>query len=119
MFEKNLRLAYLLDFYGDTLDEHSRGIMRSYYEDDLSLAEIALGVGISRQGVRHVLKKSEEALEFLEEKLGLAEQSKNIELAVSELHSISLSMKESGNDEMIAKAMAIDSAIAKINNRSV
>ena len=119
MFEKNLRLAYLLDFYGDTLDEHSRGIMRSYYEDDLSLAEIALGVGISRQGVRHVLKKSEEALEFLEEKLGLAEQSKNIELAVSELHSISLSMKESGNDEMIAKAMAIDSAIAKIKNRSV
>ena len=59
MFEKNLKLAYLLDFYGDVLDEHTRGVMKAYYDDDLSLSEIAEGVGISRQGVRHVIKKGE------------------------------------------------------------
>ena len=119
MFEKNLRLAYLLDFYGDTLDEHSRAIMHSYYEDDLSLAEIAAGVGISRQGVRHVLKKSEEALEFLENKLGLAEQFKNIEEAIEELTAVSRSLKESGDNELLEKALAIDSAIEKIVSKSV
>ena len=72
MFEKNMRFAYLVDFYGEVLDENTRAIMTAYYDDDLSLAEIAASVGISRQGVRHTLKRGEEQLEFLEEKLGLA-----------------------------------------------
>ena len=72
MFEKNMRLSYLLDFYGEVLDEKTRRIMSYYYEDDLSLAEIADGEGISRQGVRHIIKKGEEQLTFFEERLGLA-----------------------------------------------
>ena len=72
MFEKNLKFALLTDYYGELLDEHTRAVMRAYYDDDLSLSEIAEGLGISRQGVRHVVKKGEEQLEFYEEKLGLA-----------------------------------------------
>ena len=83
MFEKNLKLAYLLDFYGDVLDEHTRGVMKAYYDDDLSLSEIAEGVGISRQGVRHVIKKGEEQLSFLEDRLGLADHYEELEEAVS------------------------------------
>ncbi len=74
MFEKNLRMAYLLDFYGDVLDEHAKAVMSAYYDDDLSLGEIAADEGISRQGVRHIIKKCEEQLTFLEERLGLAAQ---------------------------------------------
>ena len=72
MFEKNMGISYLLDFYGDVLDEHTHEVMTAYYDDDLSLAEVASLVGISRQGVRHIIKKGEEQLTFLEEKLGLA-----------------------------------------------
>ena len=72
MFEKNMRISYLLDFYGEVLDEHTGSVMRSYYNDDLSLAEIADGLNISRQGVRHLVKKGEDQLLFLEERLGLA-----------------------------------------------
>ncbi len=82
MFEKNLKLAYLLDFYGDVLDEHTRSVMKAYYDDDLSLSEIAQGVGISRQGVRHVIKKGEEHLTFLEDRLGLAAHYEELERAV-------------------------------------
>lgn len=71
MFEKNLKFAYLLDFYGPVLDPHTEAVMKAYYDDDLSLAEVASGVGISRQGVRHIIKKGEDRLEFLEDKLGL------------------------------------------------
>lgn len=72
MFEKNLTVEFLLDFYGEVLPERTRGILAAYYGDDLSLAEIADSEGISRQGVRHILKKGEEELFFLEERLGLA-----------------------------------------------
>ena len=73
MFEKNMRIAYLLDFYEDLLDPHIRSVMRAYYDDDLSLAEIAGGEGISRQGVRHLIKKGEDTLEFYESKLALVQ----------------------------------------------
>ena len=46
MFSKDMKLAYLLDFYIDLFDEHTAAVMRAYYEDDLSLAEIAAGEGI-------------------------------------------------------------------------
>ncbi len=71
MFEKNLKLACLLDFYGDILSERKQTVLEMYYNEDMSLAEIADEVGISRQGVRELVKKAEEELTFFEEKLGL------------------------------------------------
>ncbi|MCQ2385884.1 MAG: DNA-binding protein [Clostridia bacterium] len=77
VFEKDLRIAFLLDFYGDVLSEHERRVLEMYYCDDLSLGEIAEHEGISRQGVRHTVKKGEEELLRLEERLGLARQSQS------------------------------------------
>ncbi len=88
MFEKNMKLSYLLDFYGEVLDEHTRGIMRAYYNDDLSLAEIAEDEGISRQGIHHIVKKGEEQLRFLEERLALAAHNLEVERAVGLLDSV-------------------------------
>ena len=45
MFEKNLQIGYLLDFYGDILPERKRSVMDMYYNEDLSLAEIAEQIG--------------------------------------------------------------------------
>ena len=74
MFEKDMRLALLLDHYGDLLSEHRREIMEMYYCEDLSLAEIAENTGITRQGVRESLKKSEADLRMFDEKLHLVER---------------------------------------------
>lgn len=117
MFEKNMRLAYLLDFYGEILDEHSRGIMRSYYEDDLSLSEIAEGVGISRQGVRHIIKKCEEQLDFLESKLGLASQFEEIEDAVSSIDDISEQLMGEEDELHRSYAVALRAATDKIRGK--
>ena len=87
MFEKNMRIAYLIDFYEDLLDPHVRYVMRAYYDDDLSLAEIAEGEGISRQGVRHLIKKGEDQIEFYEANLALAKRHE-------ELLSVSASLSE-------------------------
>ena len=74
MFEKNLEIGYLLDFYGDILPERRRDIMDLYYNDDLSLSEIAEQMGITRQAVRDAIKKTENELFFYEEKLGLLQR---------------------------------------------
>ena len=74
MFEKDLKKAYLLDFYGDVLSNRKKEVLDMYYNEDLSLGEIAEQIGISRQGVRDMIKKGEDELEFLEEKLGLAQK---------------------------------------------
>ena len=72
MFEKNLEIGFLLDFYGDVLSERKRTVLDCYYNNDMSLSEIAEEIGISRQGVRELIKKSGDELLFYEEKLGLA-----------------------------------------------
>ncbi len=74
MFEKDMTVGLLLDFYGNILSEHTRSLLSMYYGEDLSLAEIAESEGISRQGVRHAIKKGEESLRFFEAQLGLAAQ---------------------------------------------
>lgn len=93
MFEKNLEIGYLLDFYGDVLSERKRTVLDYYYNDDLSLAEIAEEIGISRQGVRELIKKAGEELMFYEEKLGLAKRFQLVEAQTEQLLSL---MEERG-----------------------
>lgn len=85
VFEKNLNIGYLLDFYGVLLSERKRSVMDMYYNEDFSLAEIAEQIEISRQGVRDIIKKSEEELLFYEERLGLAKKLMLVEDEADEL----------------------------------
>ena len=62
------RMAMLFDFYGDLLTERQREFYDLYYNEDLSLSEIAENYGISRQGVRDVIVRAEAAMSEIEEK---------------------------------------------------
>ena len=117
MFEKNMRMAYLLDVYGEILDEHSRGIMRAYYEDDLSLSEIALDEKISRQGVRHVIKKAEEQLDFLEEKLKLSTLFEKIEAHTDIVEAACARLSDSGAAIASECAQTILSSLSELNEK--
>jgi uncharacterized protein len=72
--DKKVAIAYMLDFYGAFLTEKQRNLMNIYYEQDLSLSEIAEQEGISRQGVHDTLKRGEKALSDIEEKLGILDR---------------------------------------------
>ena len=60
--DKNVEVVLLLDFYGNMLTDRQRAIMKLYYEDNLSLSEIAEELSISKQGVSDSLKRSEKVL---------------------------------------------------------
>ncbi len=75
---KNLAIADLLDLYGDMLTEKQKDVMELYYDQDLSLAEIAEHEEITRQGVRDSIKRGEAYLLELEEKLHFAEKFKRL-----------------------------------------
>ena len=75
MFEKKLTVCALLDYYAPLLSERHREVLDYSYNQDLSLAEIAAEIGISRQGVRDAIKKAEEEIFHLEEKLRLCERA--------------------------------------------
>ena len=116
-FEKNMRLAFLLDFYAEVLDEHTRNIMKAYYHDDLSLSEIAEDESISRQGVRHIIKKGEEALEFYESTLALAQKNEALTKAVDSLTQLKRSLSEL--DGFKKETEMLDNAISTIKNKGL
>lgn len=70
---KNLDVAVLLDFYGAMLTDKQRDAIDLYYNQDLSLSEIAELQAITRQGVRDSIKRGEVFLYELEDKLHMFE----------------------------------------------
>lgn len=85
---KNLEISLLLDFYGDVLTEKQRDVMEQYYNDDLSLAEIADNFGITRQGVRDSIKRGEGIILELEEKVGFAKRYRAVQQGIAQLESL-------------------------------
>ncbi len=69
---KPLEMSLLFDFYGDLLTEKQRELFDLYYNEDLSLSEIAENVGITRQAVRDSVKRAERTLKDMESRLGFA-----------------------------------------------
>lgn len=69
MLEKVVRMGILYHLYGPLLTKRQQSMVDLYYCQDLSLGEIALDYGISRQAVHDNIRRAEEILEECEEKL--------------------------------------------------
>ena len=83
--EKNYEISELLDFYGAVLTEKQREVIEQYYNDDLSLSEIADNFGITRQGVRDAIKRGEASLLELEAQMGVAKRYRTVQNALTQL----------------------------------
>lgn len=117
----DLKISYLLDFYGDILTEKQRETIDLYYNQDFSLSEIALNQGITRQGVRHAIKRAESLLVDLEKKLGLASKfiyvNKNVkEILVEAQEIIKYNKDLCVSKEVYEKALKIEEIANNINN---
>lgn len=69
-----LKTTLLFDFYGELLTDKQKEIYELFYQNDMSLSEIAGELDISRQAVRDQLKRTEKILSDYEDKLKLVEK---------------------------------------------
>lgn len=74
MSEDPLELALLFDFFGDLLTDTQREYFDLYYNDDMSLAEVAELKGVSRPAVLDAVKKAKSTLHRLEDKTGVVKR---------------------------------------------
>lgn len=84
-FDDIAHVSLLFDFYGELLTKRQKEVMELYYEENLTLSEIANEFSISRQGVHDALKNAEKALTGYEEKLGLVAKLQSSRQAIEEI----------------------------------
>ena len=83
--DKTLMMTMLLDFYGELLTPRQRSCFSMHYNEDLSLAEIAEILDISRQGVRDLIVRAEATLMETEEKTGLIKRFSEQKLVMDKM----------------------------------
>jgi len=74
MDDETLLMTMLFDFFGDLLTEKQREYYDLYHNEDLSLSEIAVGAGITRQGVFDIISRAEKSLAEMERKTGVVKR---------------------------------------------
>lgn len=72
------KISALIDCYGSLLSKKQKSIIEQYYNEDLSLSEIAENENITRQGVSDSIKRTESMLINFEQKLNFIKINKTI-----------------------------------------
>ncbi len=94
MKNQTYRMTMLFDFYGEVLTERQKEFFDLYYNEDLSLAEIAENCGISRQGVRDVIVRAEAIMTDLEDKTGLLKRFMQMQGKISAIEEAAAAIKK-------------------------
>ena len=85
---KDFEMGYLLDFYGEVLTPKQREMLNQYYNDDLSLSEIGVNFGFTRQWARDAIKHGETTLKELEAKVGFAARYRRVQETLEQLEQL-------------------------------
>lgn len=81
----SIEISMLLDLYGEALTTKQRDYLCFYYNDDLSLSEIAENEGITRQGVRDAIKRAEAVLYDMESKLKFSKKLEKVQTGLDSI----------------------------------
>ncbi len=86
--EKSILINELFDIYGDLLAKSQHKMIYLYYTLDLSLSEIALQEGVSRNAVHDAIKKGVDSLYLFEKKLCILENKNKFNKKLKKLEKI-------------------------------
>lgn len=103
--EKHVEISMLCQIYGKLLTEKQYEFINDYYNNDLSLSEIAENSNITRQAVRDVIKKGENKLFEFEEKLLFMKRMLNQEKQIQEILIELSKIQETSSDKKIEKIL--------------
>ena len=105
LYNKNVKVSMLCQIYGKVLTEKQLEVLNDYYNNDLSLSEIAENNKITRQAVRDIIKKGENKLFELEEKLQIMEKMMKQEKLLQEVLSELGKIQDVSSDKKIEKIL--------------
>ena len=103
--EKHVEISMLCQIYGKLLTEKQYEFINDYYNNDLSLSEIAANNKITRQAVRDIIKKGENKLFEFEEKLLFMKRMLNQEKQIQEILIELSKIQETSSDKKIEKIL--------------
>lgn len=107
-------MSLLLDYYGSLLTEKQKNYFDLYYNQDLSLAEIAEQEGISRQGVHDAISRTQEALLSAEESIGCIARAQKLRLAAEEISASAKALCAHSDPAVRQDAQRILSAVSSL-----
>ncbi len=96
--DKNIKVSMLLEMYGKLLTDKQVDVIDLYYNQNLSLSEIAEELNITRQGVRKSLMDGEKKLIDIEDKLGFMAQKQRREKVINDIF-------DKTNDKVLRKKL--------------
>ena len=105
-------LVLLLDYYGNMLTDKQRDCFDMRYNQDLSLGEIALELGVSRQAVCDNLSRTEALLRRMEENIGCVKRDMLIRKAAQDILEAAAVLGTSSDPAVLEQANRI-TAVAK------
>lgn len=88
ILHKKMEYAKMFSFYSPLLTEKQREIVQLYCEEDLSLSEIALQAGISKQATADAISRSFSRFDALEKKLALVQKFCDLSMDLQSLASV-------------------------------
>ena len=103
--DKNVKISILCDLYGKLLTEKQFEFLNDYYNNDLSLSEIAENNNITRQAVRDIIKKGEKKLFEYEEKLLFMKRMLNQEKTIQHILSELAKIEKDSSDKKVANIL--------------
>ena len=103
--DKHIQISMLWEIYGKLLTKKQYDVLNDYYNNDLSLSEIAENNNISRQGVRDLLKKGEDKLFDYEEKLNIMKKNTENERTIQTVLAQLSKIQENSSDKKIEKIL--------------
>ena len=103
--EKKVEVSILWEIYGKLLTEKQYEFIEDYYNNDLSLSEIAENNNITRQAVRDIIKKGEKKLFEYEEKLGIMKRTLNQEKKIEKVLLELTKIQQNYSDKEIANVL--------------
>ena len=103
--EEKVKISMLCEFYGKLLTDKQYEFINDYYNNDLSLSEIAENNEITRQAVRDIIKKGEKKLFEYEEKLGIMKKTLMQEETIGTILSEISKIQNSSSDKEVANIL--------------
>lgn len=90
--EERIKITILNKYYGKLLTERQQTIIEMYVDNNLSLQEVSVELGISRQAVKDALDTAIIALNSTEEKLGFIHRDEKIKNTIENKSNTEISM---------------------------